>query len=302
MFSRTVPAAVALALLAASAHGFADAGPDAAADAGADVVAADAEVSDTAADAVAPTDTAGDASDAADVAVDVDSDATAGDVTTDVPDDGVELSRISPGYGYADSETEVEITGAGLDNTITFVIAERDLVDTVFPNELLAIGVVPTNLMAPGIYDLEAYRGGTLVAELGDAFEVLAERDAAAPTVAGVFPPVVVIGRAAELTVSGSGFQAGATVELSGIRASGATVDSLTELRVAIDPGFFMQAGPYSVTVENPDGQSATLAGGLLVRPIPSEESGGCASTPSSGLAPWTAGLVALLLLRRRRV
>jgi MYXO-CTERM domain-containing protein len=298
MLSRALTAAAVLSLFALPAVGLADAGPDTGSDAAADA----APQVDAAADGGGPGDAASEVVD--DATSDAATDAV-GDVAADVADaadDGVELSRISPGYGYADSETEVEITGSGLDNTLTFVIAERDLVDTVFPNRLLAIGVVPTNLMAPGIYDLEAFRGDTLVAEIPDAFEVLAERDAAPPVISGVFPPVVVVGRAAELTVSGSGFQPGAVVELSGIRASGTTVDSLTELRVAIDPGFFMQAGPYSVTVENPDGQSATLAGGLLVRPIPSDESQGCASTPAAASGLWGVFLAALLTFRRRRV
>lgn len=240
-----------------------------------------------------------------DAAIDANADA---DVMLDAvgdgsPDDGegsgaeVELVGISPSFGYADGETEVEIEGRRLQNDVRFTIAEKPLVDMIYTGDTFAVGSVLTDEIAPGVYDLEAWVGDEMVASLDDAFEVLAARELPAPTVLEVFPPVIVIGRAAELAVSGTGFQPGAEVDLSGIRASAVMVDSTSLLRVALDPGFFYEPGPYSITVENPDGQQATLAGALIVRPVPSDDRSGCGA---AGGSAW-AGLGALLVLWRRR-
>jgi hypothetical protein len=78
------------------------------------------------------------------------------------------------------------------------------------------------------------------------------------PTLSGLTPIKGSSSGGTPVSISGTGFQAGAAVSFGGAAATGVTVSGST-LITATTPAH--TAGAVSVTVTNPDGQSATLAG-----------------------------------------
>jgi len=103
---------------------------------------------------------------------------------------------------------------------------------------------------------------------------------AAAPTISGVQPTSGSTGGGTVVTITGTNFQAGATVKFGSIAASSVSVDSATSI-VATAPA--QAAGPASITVTNPDGQSATANGFTYVVPLPVVTTITPASGPSNG-------------------
>ncbi|HJT00248.1 MAG TPA: IPT/TIG domain-containing protein [Terriglobales bacterium] len=79
------------------------------------------------------------------------------------------------------------------------------------------------------------------------------------PTVTGISPTSGSSNGGTALTITGTGFLAGATVSLGGTAATGITVVSSTKI-TATAPAH--AAGAVNVVVTNTDGQSGTLAGG----------------------------------------
>jgi subtilisin family serine protease len=87
-----------------------------------------------------------------------------------------------------------------------------------------------------------------------------------APTVTGVNPSSGTPGTSYTVSVTGTGFASGATVDFGNrIMVQGVTFVSSTEISCAIKVHPRASAGPRDVTVTNPDGQSATLTGGFTV-------------------------------------
>ena len=84
------------------------------------------------------------------------------------------------------------------------------------------------------------------------------------PSVRAVFPAGALAGDGVRVTVTGSGFLAGARVTLGGTAAS---VTSVLEGAItAITP--VHDAGSVDVVVTNPDGHSGTLAGGYTYQAV----------------------------------
>ncbi len=80
-----------------------------------------------------------------------------------------------------------------------------------------------------------------------------------APTVSSVNPNSGSANGGTPVTITGTGFQAGATVSLGGAPASGATVVNSTTITASTAAH---AAGAVNVVVTNPDAQSGTLANG----------------------------------------
>jgi hypothetical protein len=80
----------------------------------------------------------------------------------------------------------------------------------------------------------------------------------AAPTVTGIAPTSGPAAGGTSVTITGTGFVAGATVSLGGTAATGVTVVNATTI-TATTPAH--SAGAVNVTVTNPDSQSGTCTG-----------------------------------------
>jgi hypothetical protein len=87
------------------------------------------------------------------------------------------------------------------------------------------------------------------------------------PIISGISPASGPTAGATQVTISGTGFAAGATVSFGGIPASSVNVIGSTSITL-ISPA--RTGGSVDVVVTNPDGQSATRTNGYLyVAPIP---------------------------------
>jgi hypothetical protein len=80
---------------------------------------------------------------------------------------------------------------------------------------------------------------------------------AAAPTISGVSPNAGPTSGGTLVTISGSNFQAGASVSFGGAASPNVLVSGATQIQATTPP---LAAGTVSVSVKNPDGQAGTLA------------------------------------------
>jgi len=107
------------------------------------------------------------------------------------------------------------------------------------------------------------------VVTIGEGVALMTEAPAAPPQLTLVSPTSGPPAGGTTVTLTGTGFQSGATVVMGGVAAS---VTSVTSTRiVAVTPAH--AAGPVAVTVTNPDATSATAANAFTyVALVPSSE------------------------------
>jgi hypothetical protein len=84
---------------------------------------------------------------------------------------------------------------------------------------------------------------------------------ALAPTVTGISPNSGRTGGGTAVTITGTNFVAGATVQFGAAAASSVVVASATSIRATTPPH---RQGGVNVVVTNPNGQSGTLASGFV--------------------------------------
>jgi subtilisin family serine protease len=90
------------------------------------------------------------------------------------------------------------------------------------------------------------------------------------PSISGVSPSSGVLGTSPAVTITGTGFQPGATVAFgAGVTVSSTTIVSATQISASLTIASGATVGPRDVTVTNPDGQSAVRPGGFAVQPPP---------------------------------
>ena len=88
-------------------------------------------------------------------------------------------------------------------------------------------------------------------------------RDALAPVVTSLSPALISNASPRLLTIRGSNFQPGATVDLEAIKPGAVTYVNSSTLTVLVAAG--VPVGTYTLTVTNPDGLSASLPAALAV-------------------------------------
>lgn len=164
------------------------------------------------------------------------------------------IGLVAPSSGSSTGATVVVITGTSFASggtvsfggtaatAVTFDGATQ-LTATTAAHTAGAVDVVVTNPDAQLVTAVGAY---TYTA-------------AAAPTVASISPASGTIGGGTVLTITGTGFAAGASVSLGGVAATGVSVAGATQL-TAIAPAH--AAGGVAVVVTNADSQTGTLGAG----------------------------------------
>jgi hypothetical protein len=86
------------------------------------------------------------------------------------------------------------------------------------------------------------------------------------PTLTGVAPAGGEQGATVAVTVTGTNFQSGATLSVgAGVTVTNVTVPAATQLQATLSIAGGAAVGPRDVTVTNPGGGGATLAGGFTV-------------------------------------
>lgn len=127
------------------------------------------------------------------------------------------------------------------------------------------VGVGQAGLVVPalarGDYDLVFAAGAATSAPC----RVSAGRDAPAPTISGCQPRTGPSSGGTVVTISGTGFQTGASVFFGQTAAGNVIFSGATALQATTPAG----TGTVAVTVRNPDGKSASLAGGFTYQALP---------------------------------
>ncbi len=164
------------------------------------------------------------------------------------------IATVLPASGSTAGGTNVTITGSGFaaGATVTFggtaatnvvVVSATSITATTPAHAAGAVTVAVTNTNG---------QSGTLT----NGFTYVAP----APTVATVLPASGSTGGGTNVTITGTGFAAGATVTFGGTAAANVVVVSATSI-TATTPAH--AAGVVNVVVTNADGQSGTLLGGF---------------------------------------
>jgi hypothetical protein len=120
------------------------------------------------------------------------------------------------------------------------------------------------------------YQGGTY-----DAF-VAKVALLPAPTLSAVTPSSGPVAGGTGVTLTGTNFRAGATVDLGGVAATGVTVGSGTSI-TATTPAHAL--GAVDLTVTDPDGQSAKLTGEFTYVPNPTDGGSDAGASDAGGSA-----------------
>ena len=166
------------------------------------------------------------------------------------------VTSISPASGTASGGTAVTITGTGFLSGATVslggttatgvtVVSSTSIKATTVAHAAGAVDVVVTNTDT---------QSGTLSG--GFTYNAVS---IPAPTVTAISPNNGPSNGGTAVTISGTGFQSGATVTIGGAAASGVTVVSSTSI-TATTPAH--AAGAVDVVVGNAEAQSGTLPGG----------------------------------------
>src|SRR5436190_8433850 len=161
------------------------------------------------------------------------------------------VTSVSPTSGSTSGGTGVTVTGTNFLAGATVSIGGTPATGVTVVNSTTITATAPAR--AAGLVGVSVTNPDTQSATLANAFTYIAP----APTVSGVSPASGAAAGGTLLTISGTGFAAGATVTVGGTAATGVTVVSGTTI-TATAPAH--ASGSVSVTVTNADSQSATRA------------------------------------------
>ncbi|MDP1828904.1 MAG: IPT/TIG domain-containing protein [Archangium sp.] len=225
------------------------------------------------------------------------------------------FTAIAPSSGDVRGGTVTRLTGAGFgaQTTVSFGGVASPLVTLVDDTHVDAV----TPAHAPGVVDVSVANPDGALATLTGAFTFTRS----APTLSGVAPQSGTVAGGTVITLVGTGFAPGVTVQVGTGTATDLVLVSGELLRATAPAG---AAGVVSVTVTNDDAQRATLAGAFTYVVPPDGQQGvvsdgglaGLGGPPDAGTGPVTPtgcgcsglegsvlafGALGLLLRRRRR-
>jgi hypothetical protein len=136
-------------------------------------------------------------------------------------------------------------------------------IETTFVSSQTLHGQLSSGL-SPGLYDLSVQNPDGQIATLTQALTVMSSTTALLPPqITAISPISATNDLTTTLTVSGSNFVAGAQARLGASYTLPTTFISPNVLTATLSPG--RPSGSYTVTVTNPDGQSATLSNGFAL-------------------------------------
>ncbi len=193
----------------------------------------------------------------------------------------VSVVGVAPAFGPATGGTTITITGANFAAGAAVGVGGAAATSVTFVSSTSLTAVTPAGTVGPQSVLVTNPNGQS--GTLASAFTYLGT----APTLATISPTSGPIAGGTAVTLTGTGFLAGAAVAIGGATATSVTVISSTQIAAVTGAG---PIGPQSVVVTNVDGQSASLANGYTyMGAAPTLTS----VTPTSG--PATGGTVASL-------
>ena len=180
------------------------------------------------------------------------------------------VSSITPTSGAVTGSTAVTVTGTGYITGATVKIGGSTCTSPTVVNATTI--TCTTSSHAAGSSDVVVYNPDTQYGTLASGFSYVA-----APTVTSVSPTVGALAGGTTLTVTGTNFRTGATINIGGSNCPSVVVQNSTTVRCTTPAH---SAGIVSVTVTNtPDNQYATLTNSFTYQGAPTVTS----HTPSGG-------------------
>ncbi|MGD0089866.1 MAG: IPT/TIG domain-containing protein [Planctomycetota bacterium] len=184
------------------------------------------------------------------------------------------VSGLSPSSGPSNGGTNVAITGINFASGATVAFGDAQAANSAFVSATQLTAATPTSA-AVGAVNVTVTNPDGQVGMLANGF---AYNLGPAPAVSGLSPASGPSNGGTNLTIAGTNFSDGATVDFGGTQAGSVSFVSATQL-LATTPAH--AAGAVDVDVVNPDGQVGTLAGGFAFSPAPAPAVSGIA--PASG-------------------
>jgi hypothetical protein len=208
-------------------------------------------------------------------------------VTLDIPTNTLVFAITPPGLSIASTNpTTVPLAGRQFTLTINGsgfpgdakVVWNGSALQTTFVSAFQLAAIVPASLLSsPGSVDLYVISASGSSPHFGQ-FTV----QAATPVLSSLAPNFVTAGSSFTLTVNGSGFLNGATLNWNGTTQIPTTLISATQLTATVSASLTQLAGTVSVTVQNPGGAPSN-AESVVIDPI----TGG---SPTAALAHYAVG------------
>jgi hypothetical protein len=189
------------------------------------------------------------------------------------------ITSVTPNSGPTSGGTEVSIAGSDFETEARVSFGGIPAATVVFTSSTALTAT--TSAHAAGVVDVvvtnpEENLSGTLP----NGF-TYSDNTTNAPTVAQISPSSGTTAGGTAVTLSGMGFQNGASVTIGGTPATAVSINSSTSV-TATTPAH--TAGAADVVVTNPDNQSGTLSGGYTYTvPAPAPAPTITAISPNSG-------------------
>ncbi|WP_376691262.1 IPT/TIG domain-containing protein [Wenzhouxiangella sp. EGI_FJ10409] len=172
------------------------------------------------------------------------------------------IASITPASGPEAGGTAVTITGSDFQSGATVDIGGSACAGVTFID---ATELDCTTPAGTGTADVVVTNPDTQSDTLAGGFEYVAVPP---PSIASVTPNSGTEAGGTDITITGSGFQSGATVTIGGAACAGIVVVDDTTITCTTPPG---AEGPVDVVVENPDAQISRLQGGFTYTGVPAE-------------------------------
>jgi hypothetical protein len=192
------------------------------------------------------------------------------------------VSTISPNSGPTGGGTSVTITGTGFLAGASVTIGGTGASNVVVTSGTQITATTPSH--AAGVVSVVVTNSDGQAGTLANGYTYTAPPPPPpppAPTVTGISPASGPTIGGTSVTITGTGFLAGAGVTLGGIAATNVVVTSATQI-TATTPSH--AAGVVNVVVTNSDGQSGTLSNGFTyTQPPPAPAPTVSSVTPNSG-------------------
>ena len=174
--------------------------------------------------------------------------------------DAPTVAGVTPAVGPMAGGTAVTITGTGFDGGATVTIGGVAATGVTVVNATSITAT--TGAHAAGAVDVAVTNPDTQTGTLANGFTY----QAPAPTVTNVTPALGSTAGGTAVTITGTGFVAGATVTIGGVATTGVTVVSATSITATTGAH---GAGAVDVVVTNPDTQTGMLTGGFTYEAAP---------------------------------
>ncbi len=166
------------------------------------------------------------------------------------------LTGVSPASGTAAGGTAVTITGTGFLAGATVSLGGTPATGVTVVNSTSITATTPAH--AVGTVNVVVTNSDTQSGTLTQGFTYTAVSNPP-PTLTGISPASGTVDGGTAVTITGTGFLAGATVSLGGTPATGVTVVSSTTITATTSAH---AAGAVNVVVSNAEQQAATLPNG----------------------------------------